>query len=125
MKENDEELAVGLIRGQTHKLLVNPHPDLQVNPGDRLIYIAPASAKPNQIGYEQDEFDNSDFSGDDIEPSAEAEELFRRGLKLFKQDENYEEAYQCFHQAAIQNHTRAKYNLPDELQWQRCSEKSG
>ena len=42
MKENDEELAVGLIRGQTHKLLVNPHPDLQVNPGDRLIYIAPA-----------------------------------------------------------------------------------
>ncbi|GIT73686.1 MAG: hypothetical protein Ct9H300mP28_35000 [Pseudomonadota bacterium] len=30
---------------------------------------------------------------------------------MVKQDENYEEAYQCFHQAAIQNHTRAKYNL--------------
>ena len=111
MKEKDEELPVGLIRGQTKKLLVNPHPDLQVNPGDRLIYIAPASTQSNQIGDEQDYFDNSDFSGEEIKPSAEAEELFRRGLKMVKQDENYEEAYQCFHQAAIQNHTRAKYNL--------------
>ena len=59
MKEKSEELAVGLIRGQTHKLLVNPHPDLQVNPGDRLIYIAPASTKSNQIEYEQDDFDSS------------------------------------------------------------------
>ena len=111
MKEEDEELAVGLIRGQTHKLLVNPHPDLQVNPGDRLIYVAPASTKSNQIGHEQDDFDNSDFSGEGIKPSAEAEGLFQRGLKLFKQDENYEEAYKCFHQAAIQDHNRAKYNL--------------
>ncbi len=111
MKEQEEELPVGLIRGQTHKLLVNPHPDLQVNPGDRLIYIAPVSTQSNQIGYEQDYSDNSDFSGEEIKPSAEAEELFRRGLKMFKQDENYEEAYQCFHQAAIQNHTRAKYNM--------------
>ena len=30
---------------------------------------------------------------------------------LFKKDENYKEAYSCFHQAAILNHTRAKYNL--------------
>ncbi|GIT73685.1 MAG: hypothetical protein Ct9H300mP28_34990 [Pseudomonadota bacterium] len=29
MKEKDEELPVGLIRGQTKKLLVNPHPDLR------------------------------------------------------------------------------------------------
>ena len=111
MKEEDEELPVGLIRGQTHKLLVNPHPELQVNPGDRLIYVAPASTKSTQIEYEQDDFDNSDLSGEGIKPSAEAEEFFQKGLKLFKQDENYEQAYQCFHQAAIQNHDKAKYNL--------------
>ena len=111
MKEKDEELAVGLIRCQTHKLIVNPHPDLQVNPGDRLIYIAPASTNQNQIGYEQEDLDYSDSSGEEIKPSAESEELFRRGLKLVKHGENFEEAYQCFHQAAIQNHARAKYNL--------------
>ncbi|MDC0188169.1 NAD-binding protein [bacterium] len=110
IKEKDEELVVGLIRGQTHKLLVNPHPDLKVNPGDRLIYIAPTSAVPNQIGNEQDNFDISEFSEEEIKPSAEAEELFRKGLQLVN-DENYEEAYKCFHQAAIQNHSRAKYNL--------------
>ena len=111
IKEKDEELVVGLIRSQTHKLLVNPHPDLKVNPGDRLIYIAPTSALPNQIGNEQDKFDISEFSEEEIKPSALAEELFRKGLQLVKHDENYEEAYKFFHQAAIQNHSRAKYNL--------------
>ena len=111
IKEKDEELVVGLIRSQTHKLLVNPHPDLKVNPGDRLIYIAPTSALPNQIGNEQDNFDISEFSEEEIKPSALAEELFRKGLQLVKHDENYEEAYKFFHQAAIQNHSRAKYNL--------------
>ena len=111
IKEEDEELVVGLIRSQTHKLLVNPHPDLKVNPGDRLIYIAPTSALPNQIGNEQDNFDISEFSEEEIKPSALAEELFRKGLQLVKHDENYEEAYKFFHQAAIQNHSRAKYNL--------------
>ena len=43
LKENEGGLPVGLIRNQTHKLLVNPHPELQVNSGDRLIYIAPVS----------------------------------------------------------------------------------
>ncbi len=111
IKEKDEELVVGLIRSQTHKLLVNPHPDLKVNPGDRLIYIAPTSALPNQIDNEQDNFDISEFSEEEIKPSALAEELFRKGLQLVKHDENYEEAYKFFHQAAIQNHSRAKYNL--------------
>ena len=111
IKEKDEELVVGLIRSQTHKLLVNPHPDLKVNPGDRLIYIAPTSAIANQIGNEQDNFDISEFSEEEIKPSVLAEELFRKGLQLVKHDENYEEAYKFFHQAAIQNHSRAKYNL--------------
>ena len=111
IKEKDEELVVGLIRSQTHKLLVNPHPALKVNPGDRLIYIAPTSALPNQIGNEQDNFDISEFSEEEIKPSALSEELFRKGLQLVKHDENYEEAYKFFHQAAIQNHSRAKYNL--------------
>ena len=30
---------------------------------------------------------------------------------MIKNEEDYEEAYNCFHQAAIQDHTRAKYNL--------------
>ena len=48
-KENGEVLPVGLIHSQTHKLLVNPHPELIVNPGDRLVLIAPLSfARPAQ-----------------------------------------------------------------------------
>ncbi len=111
MKAKDEELPVGLIRCQTHKLLVNPHPELQVNPGDRVIFIAPVSSQAQQNGYELESLDDPDIKDEDVKPSAEAEKLFRKGLKLIKKDEKYEEAYQCFHQAAIQNHIRAKYNL--------------
>jgi len=32
-------------------------------------------------------------------------------LNLIKNEADYEEAYHCFHQAAILHHTRAKYNL--------------
>ena len=54
------------------------------------------STQSNHIGYEQDDIDNSDSSGEEIKPSAEAEGLFQRGLKLFKQDGKYEEAYKTF-----------------------------
>ena len=111
LKESEEELPVGLILSQTHKLLVNPHPALQVNPGDRLVYIAPVKSSDIQNGFEEDFNKNLEVIKEEIKPSEEAEKLFRRGLKLIKNDADYEEAYQCFHQAAIQNHTRAKYNL--------------
>ncbi|MBC8259290.1 MAG: NAD-binding protein [SAR324 cluster bacterium] len=111
LKEKEEKLPVGLIRSQSHKLLVNPHPDIQVNPGDRLIYIAPVSAADLEIGYEEESDEDSDQDQAATEPSEVAEKLFRRGLQLIKNDEDYEEAYHSFHQAAIQHHTRAKYNL--------------
>ena len=111
LKENEGGLPVGLIRNQTHKLLVNPHPELQVNFGDRLIYIAPVTVSAQPDGEELVALDDSADTRVEVKPSAEAEKLFRRGLKLVKKGEDYEEAYQCFHQAAIQHHTRAKYNL--------------
>jgi len=111
LKENEEKLAVGLIQSQTHQLLVNPHPDLKVNPGDRLIYIAPVSIASQKNGYEIDYYDDIETTEKEIKPSAESEKLFRKALRLVKKDEDFEEAYRCFHQAAIQNHTRAKYNL--------------
>ncbi|MCH2271248.1 MAG: ion channel [SAR324 cluster bacterium] len=111
LKQKEEELPVGLIRSQTHKLLVNPHPELQVKPGDRLVYIAPVSISAQQNGDVFDPFEDSDSIAVEVKPSAEAEKLFRTGLMLFKKEEDYEEAYSCFHQAAILHHTRAKYNL--------------
>jgi len=111
LKSKEEELLVGLIRSQTQKLLVNPNPELKVNPGDRLIYIAPVKVAAQQKGFEEDFNDETDGAQVEVKPSAEAEKLFRRGLKLIKNEEDYEEAYNCFHQAAIQDHTRAKYNL--------------
>ena len=111
LKGSEEELPVGLIRSQTHKLLVNPHPELIVNPGDRLVFIAPVNSAAQLNGFEEEYFDNIDQAIVDVKPSAEAEKLFRKGLELIKKEEDYQEAYQCFHQAAILNHTRAKYNL--------------
>ena len=111
MKENGEELPVGLIRSESRKLLVNPHPDLLVNPGDRLVFIAPVKSAELQNGFEEDSNDEIDEIQVDVKPSAEAEKLFRMGLKLIKNEADYEEAYHCFHQAAILHHTRAKYNL--------------
>jgi uncharacterized tellurite resistance protein B-like protein len=111
LKENEEELLVGLIRSQTHKLLVNPHPEIQVNPGDRLVFIAPVKSAELQNGIEEDYIDKIDHPQVDIKPSAEAEKLFRKGLKLIENEDKFEEAYHCFHQAAILHHTRAKYNL--------------
>jgi len=111
LKENEEKLAVGLIKSQTHQLLVNPHPDLKVNPGDRIIYIAPVSIAAQKNGYEIDYYDDVETTEQEIKPSAEAEKFFRKGLRLVKKDEDFADAYRCFHQAAIQNHTRAKYNL--------------
>ncbi|MEE2600552.1 MAG: NAD-binding protein [SAR324 cluster bacterium] len=111
LKGSEEELPVGLIRSQTHKLLVNPHPELMVNPGDRLVFIAPVNSAAQLNGFEEEYFDNIDQAIVDVKPSAEAEKLFRKGLELIKKEEDYQEAYQCFHQAAILNHTRAKYNL--------------
>ena len=111
LKGSEEELPVGLIRSQTHKLLVNPHPELMVNPGDRLVFIAPVNSAAQLNGFEEEFFENIDQAKVDVKPSAEAEKLFRKGLKLIKNEEDYQEAYQCFHQAAILNHTRAKYNL--------------
>ena len=111
LKEKEEKLAVGLIQSQTHKLIVNPHPDLIVNPGDRLIYIAPVLVATQKNGYELDSYNEIDSSIKEIKPSPEAEKFFRKGLRLLKSDRDFEEAYRCFHQAAIQNHTRAKYNL--------------
>ena len=111
LKGSEEELPVGLIRSQTHKLLVNPHPELMVNPGDRLVFIAPVNSAAQLNGFEEEYFDNIDQAKVDVKPSAEAEKLFRKGLELIKKEEDYQEAYQCFHQAAILNHTRAKYNL--------------
>ena len=111
LKGSEEELPVGLIRSQTHKLLVNPHPELIVNPGDRLVFIAPVNSAAQLNGFEEEYFDNIDQAKVDVKPSAEAEKLFRKGLELIKKEEDYQEAYQCFHQAAILNHTRAKYNL--------------
>ena len=81
-----------------------------VNPGDRLVFIAPVNSAAQLNGFEEEYFD-IDQAKVDVKPSAEAEKLFRKGLKLIKNDEDYQEAYQCFHQAAILNHTRAKYNL--------------
>ncbi|HIA57429.1 MAG TPA: hypothetical protein EYN97_08485, partial [Candidatus Lambdaproteobacteria bacterium] len=107
LKEKEGELPVGLIRSQTHKLLVNPHPELEVNPGDRLIYITSAQQKGDEFESSED----SDSTLIEVKPSEEAVNLFRKGQVLFKKEENYEEAYNCFHQAAILNHTRAKYNL--------------
>ena len=111
LKGSEEELPVGLIRSQTHKLLVNPHPELIVNPGDRLVFIAPVNSAAQLNGFEEEYFENIDQAKVDVKPSAEAEKLFRKGLELIKKEEDYQEAYQCFHQAAILNHTRAKYNL--------------
>ena len=111
LKGSEEELPVGLIRSQKHKLLVNPHPELIVNPGDRLVFIAPVNSAAQLNGFEEEYFDNIDQAKVDVKPSAEAEKLFRKGLELIKKEEDYQEAYQCFHQAAILNHTRAKYNL--------------
>jgi len=111
LKEKEGELPVGLICCQTHKLLVNPHPELQVKPGDRLIYIASAPIRAKQNGDVLKPVEDSESTEEDVKPSEEAEKLYRQGLTLFKKDENYEEAYRCFHQAAILNHTRAKYNL--------------
>jgi len=111
LKGSEEELPVGLIRSQTHKLLVNPHPEMIVNPGDRLVFIAPVNSAAQLNGFEEEYFDNIDQAKVDVKPSAEAEKLFRKGLELIKKEEDYQEAYQCFHQAAILNHTRAKYNL--------------
>jgi voltage-gated potassium channel len=111
MKENGGELPVGLIHSQTHKLLVNPHPELMVNPGDQLVFIAPVKSAEMLNGFEGEYIDDLDKSKLDVKPSAEAEKLFRKGLKLIKSEEDFEEAYQCFHQAAILHHTRAKYNL--------------
>lgn len=111
LKGSEEELPVGLIRSQTHKLLVNPHPELMVNPGDRLVFIAPVNSAAQLNGFEEEYFENIDQAIVDVKPSAEAEKLFRKGLELIKKEEDYQEAYQCFHQAAILNHTRAKYNL--------------
>jgi len=110
-KENEEKLAVGLIQSQTHKLIMNPHPDLKVNSGDRIIYIAPVSIAAQKNGYEIDYYEEIETTKEEVEPSIEAEKLFRKGLELVKNDEEYEQAYRCFHQAAIQNHSRAKYNL--------------
>ncbi|HIO62057.1 MAG TPA: hypothetical protein EYN39_09695, partial [Deltaproteobacteria bacterium] len=107
LKEKEGELPVGLIRSQTHKLLVNPHPEMEVNPGDRLIYITSAQQKGDEFESSED----SDSTLIEVKPSEEAVKLFRKGQVLFKKEENYEEAYSCFHQAAILNHTRAKYNL--------------
>ena len=107
LKEKEGDLPVGLIRSQTHKLLVNPHPELEVNPGDRLIYITSAQQKGDEFESSED----SDSTLIEVKPSEEAVKLFRKGQVLFKKEENYEEAYNCFHQAAILNHTRAKYNL--------------
>ena len=107
LKEKEGELPVGLLRSQTHKLLVNPHPELEVNPGDRLIYITSAQQKGDEFESSED----SDSTLIEVKPSEEAVKLFRKGQVLFKKEENYEEAYNCFHQAAILNHTRAKYNL--------------
>ncbi len=107
LKEKEGELPVGLIRSQTHKLLVNPHPELEVNPGDRMIYITSAQQKGDEFEPSED----SDSTLIEVKPSEEAVKLFRKGQVLFKKEENYEEAYSCFHQAAIMNHTRAKYNL--------------
>ena len=111
LKGSEEELPVGLIRSQTHKLLVNPHPELIVNPGDRLVFIAPVNSAAQLNGFEEEYFDNIDQAKVDVKTSAEAEKLFRKGLELIKKEEDYQESYQCFHQAAILNHTRAKYNL--------------
>ena len=111
LKENENELLVGLIRSQTNKLLVNPHPELLVNPGDRLVFIAPVKSAALQNGFEEDYIDETDHPQVDVKPSAEAEKLFRKGLKLIEHEDDHEEAYHCFHQAAILHHTRAKYNL--------------
>ena len=90
---------------------MNPHPELIVNPGDRLVFIAPVNSAAQLNGFEEEYFDNIDQAKVDVKTSAEAEKLFRKGLELIKKEEDYQEAYQCFHQAAILNHTRAKYNL--------------
>ncbi len=111
LKGNEEELPVGLIHSQTHKLLVNPHPDLLVNHGDRLVFIAPVKSSEMQNRFEEENIYELDQAQVDVKPTAEAEKLFRKGLKLIKNEEDYEEAYLCFHQAAILHHTRAKYNL--------------
>ena len=111
LKENENELLVGLIRSQTNKLLVNPHPELLVNPGDRLVFIAPVKSAELQNGFEEDYIDETDHPQVDVKPSAEAEKLFRKGLKLIEHEDDHEEAYHCFHQAAILHHTRAKFNL--------------
>jgi len=111
LKDKEGELPVGLICSQTHKLLINPHPALQVKSGDRLIYLASAQSTAVQNGDLLKSAKKSKSQEKEVQPSEEAEKLYRKGLMLFKKDKNYEESYSCFHQAAILNHTRAKYNL--------------
>ncbi|MDT8447363.1 MAG: ion channel [bacterium] len=52
LKETDEILPLALIRAGDNRLMVSPHPEVTVNPGDRMILITQADAKFEQAYFE-------------------------------------------------------------------------
>ena len=119
VKRQSNQLPVGLLRGANRKLLVNPHPELMVEPGDSLIFLALEESIRNQSFFEKHHTLLADEAADRINKAAalraqnpnESEDWFRQAVELTKSGGDLREAYRLFHMAAIQDHARAKYNL--------------
>ncbi len=119
VKRQSNQLPVGLLRGHNRKLIVNPHPDLMVHAGDSLIFLALEETIRNQSFFEKHHTLLADEAADRMTQAAavraqnptEAEDWFRQAVELTKSGGDLREAYRLFHQAAIQDHARAKYNL--------------
>ena len=120
IKKLAEVLPVGLICSRTGEMIANPHPGIEVQPGDNLVFIGLESfVKAEEIFEMEDvisiseEIEGDKTSDGEEQPRVEAEgdKLFRKGLEISKDGGDMLEAYRCFHQAAILGHGLAKYNL--------------
>jgi len=118
IKQQSDQLPVGLLLGKSRKLLVNPHPEFVVDSGDSLIFLALEESLRDQPFYEMHhtllatESEGRTQRRPVLAPNPEAAEaLFHSAIQLIRSGGDTQEAYRRFHLAAIQGHAWAKYNL--------------
>lgn len=115
IKEKTNQLPVGLIRRGTNQLLINPHYDLEIIPGDSVIFIAQESMLRNQQIFDQNHVDELAHLVPRIDPASKQlpdhEVLTQEGFRLLRQGTEPGETYRVFLQAATLGNTEAKYQL--------------
>lgn len=108
-------LPVGLIRRGTNKLLINPHTDLWVRPGDRLIFMAQEAEIPSTPIFELNHVDQTSHFTPPKPPSPEdplePELLIEEALATLRRGGHAKLAVRLLQRAATYGHPEAKYQL--------------